>query len=100
MGEIRIVGPGKTRGYPYPICKNMFSGSFRVVLDIEFMLVLGVVAGVAHFITGHEHNITASASFIYFIYSLILKDLTIQNLILHCHRAVHSDLKTKNSFQT
>ena len=22
MGEIRIVGPGKTRGYPYPVCKN------------------------------------------------------------------------------
>ena len=21
MGEIRIVGPGKTRGYPYPVCK-------------------------------------------------------------------------------
>ena len=24
MGEIRIVGPGKTRGYPYPVCKKMF----------------------------------------------------------------------------
>ena len=22
MSEIRIVGPGKTRGYPYPVCKN------------------------------------------------------------------------------
>ena len=22
MGEIRIVGPGKTRGSPYPVCKN------------------------------------------------------------------------------
>ena len=22
MGEIRIVSPGKTRGYPYPVCKN------------------------------------------------------------------------------
>ena len=22
MGEIRIVGPGKTPGYPYPVCKN------------------------------------------------------------------------------
>ena len=22
MGEIRIVGPGKTRGYPYPVCKK------------------------------------------------------------------------------
>ena len=25
MGEIRIVGPGKTRGYPYPVCKKMES---------------------------------------------------------------------------
>ena len=23
MGEIRIVGLGKTRGYPYPICKKI-----------------------------------------------------------------------------
>ena len=22
MGEIRIVGPGKTCGYPYPVCKK------------------------------------------------------------------------------
>ena len=22
MGEIGIVGPGKTRGYPYPVCKK------------------------------------------------------------------------------
>ena len=28
MGEIRTVSPGKTRGYPYPVCKNndCFSG--------------------------------------------------------------------------
>ena len=25
MGEIRIVGPGKTRGYPYPVCKKIVS---------------------------------------------------------------------------
>ena len=24
MGEIRIVGPGKTRRYPYPVCKKEF----------------------------------------------------------------------------
>ena len=24
MGEIRIVGPGKTRGYPYPVCKKRY----------------------------------------------------------------------------
>ena len=23
MGEIRIVGPGKTRGYPYLVCKKV-----------------------------------------------------------------------------
>ena len=27
MGEIRIVGPGKTRGYPYPVCKKTLSVS-------------------------------------------------------------------------
>ena len=26
MGEIRIVGPGKTRGYPYPVCKKTLFG--------------------------------------------------------------------------
>ena len=25
MGEIRTVGPGKTRGYPYPVCKKIQS---------------------------------------------------------------------------
>ena len=25
MGEIRIVSPGKTRGYPYPVCKKILS---------------------------------------------------------------------------
>ena len=25
MGEIRIVGPGKTCGYPYPVCKKKIS---------------------------------------------------------------------------
>ena len=28
MGEIRIVGPGKTRGYPYPECKKSLSWTF------------------------------------------------------------------------
>ena len=23
MGEIRIVGPGKIHGYPYPVCKKL-----------------------------------------------------------------------------
>ena len=25
MGEIRIVSPDKTRGYPYPVCKTIIS---------------------------------------------------------------------------
>ena len=28
MGEIRFVGTGETRGYPYPVCKNSNSCSF------------------------------------------------------------------------
>ena len=33
MGEIRIVGPGKTRGYPYPECKkkdSVHEARFRI----------------------------------------------------------------------
>ena len=29
MDEIRIVGPGKTRGYPYPVCKKEFSSTAK-----------------------------------------------------------------------
>ena len=29
MGEIRIVGPGKTRGYPYPVCKKELSSTTK-----------------------------------------------------------------------
>ena len=32
MGEIRIVGPGKTPGYPYLVCKKIFS-AFSMVLE-------------------------------------------------------------------
>ena len=31
MGEIRIVGPGKTRGYPYLVCKKKVSYMSGVV---------------------------------------------------------------------
>ena len=24
MGEIRFVGTGETRGYPYPVCKKIY----------------------------------------------------------------------------
>ena len=27
MGEIRFVGTGEARGYPYPVCKNRFVGT-------------------------------------------------------------------------
>ena len=30
MGEIRIVGPGKTRGYPNPVCKKI-----EVIFDVK-----------------------------------------------------------------
>ena len=32
MGEIRIVGPGKTPGYPYPVRKKIF----YFILSSEF----------------------------------------------------------------
>ena len=36
MGEIRIVGPGKTRGYPYPVCKKTVYHS-RVESEISVL---------------------------------------------------------------
>ena len=29
MGEIRFVGTGETRGYPYLVCKKEFSGTAK-----------------------------------------------------------------------
>ena len=37
MGEIRIVSPGKTRGYPYPVCKKKLSLS---ILEVLYLLSL------------------------------------------------------------
>ena len=35
MGEIRMVGPGKTRGYPYPVCKKK---------GVEMLIEVGIVS--------------------------------------------------------
>ena len=35
MGEIRIVGPGKTHGYPYPVCKKIKSPPTSDILGIK-----------------------------------------------------------------
>ena len=32
MGEIRIVGLGKIRGYPYPVCENIKCSFKHLVL--------------------------------------------------------------------
>ena len=32
MGEIRIVSRGKTRGFPYPVCKNYLYHPYHVEL--------------------------------------------------------------------
>ena len=33
MGEIRFVGTGETRGYPYPVCKKIFyREAFKLVV--------------------------------------------------------------------
>ena len=39
MGEIRIVGPGKTPGYPYPVCKKSFSHSLSFLLSLAEGLI-------------------------------------------------------------
>ena len=45
MGEIRIVGPGKTRGYPYPVCKKMLSSlaMFTSISIIRNVLILNML---------------------------------------------------------
>ena len=32
MGEIRFVGPGKTRGYIYPLCKNTRASTSKLMM--------------------------------------------------------------------
>ena len=52
MGEIRIVGPGKTRGYPYPVCKKRRATaviSFKT-LDQELQL-------------DHPHNVVSTRQY-------------------------------------
>ena len=36
MGEIRIVNPGKTHGYPYPVCKKEFSASLKIEQTLSY----------------------------------------------------------------
>ena len=39
MGEIRIVVPGKTRGYPYPVCKNTIAKLLIFYLSLNDSLL-------------------------------------------------------------
>ena len=43
MGEIRIVGPGKTRGYPYPVCKKLIVLPMGWDSSHETLIVTSVV---------------------------------------------------------
>ena len=36
MGEIRIVGPGKTCGYPYPVCKKTRVDCNSIGISVDF----------------------------------------------------------------
>ena len=38
MGEIRIVGPGKTRGYPYPVFKKIAENTVDALCLSNFLL--------------------------------------------------------------
>ena len=47
MGEIRFVGTGETRGYPYPVCKKNYSCTMkrfrsRLPFFFNFIINLGV----------------------------------------------------------
>ena len=54
MGEIRIFGPGKTRGYPYPVCKKRGSSTLTYLIrfsDISFLFNIFMP------LRGLEHNV-------------------------------------------
>ena len=41
MGEIRIVGPGKKRGYPYRVCKKKqykLNRVFAIIMQLTMMI--------------------------------------------------------------
>ena len=48
MGEIRFVGTGETRGYPYPLCKKI-SSNMPVTLNFAFSVIKGHQTRVALF---------------------------------------------------
>ena len=36
MGEIRFVGPGETRGYPYLVCKKISLKTFPISIRFNY----------------------------------------------------------------
>ena len=56
MGEIRIVGPGKTRGYPYPVCKKLLS----YISNIFLILATGLFQFLTNILVFSEYNGHAS----------------------------------------
>ena len=40
MGEIRFVGTGETRGYPYLVCKKLFSVTGAISVSFSVFLRL------------------------------------------------------------
>ena len=43
MGEIRIVGPGETREYPFPVCKNKLYRQIVGILTGTIVLLLQLI---------------------------------------------------------
>ena len=67
MDEIRIVGPGKTRGYPYPVCMKLFP-IIRCNLDV-LMKIPTSLCFLEKLETMHKlpNTFLALISFFYFI---------------------------------
>ena len=57
MGEIRIVGPGKTRGYPYSACKNIsiFHGRTVWIISIFHVCMVWIEKSVTR-VTDRYHE--------------------------------------------
>ena len=65
MGEIRIVGPGKTRGYPYPICKKKVSPILR---DLYQCMLIHLFCVLVLLLYGHHCRRKLLMSFLVLIY--------------------------------
>ena len=59
MGEIRIVGPGKTRGYPYPVSKKdlylLKFEFYKCIIQSQLLFMPATMTGLLHQFSSTQH---------------------------------------------